>query len=498
MIKPLRVGLAAAMTAPLISASPAPAENLEFGACPADLTRSAATSTDVGQGEAPELECAEITVPLDHATDDPRRIPIALSRVEASGTPGEYRGALLVNPGGPGGSGLDYALTKRAKMPESVRRSYDIIGFDPRGVGRSAPVDCGPLGGLFDHPGPEPVPSDVAGERTYLHRLHDIATDCREYGGDNLPWMNTTNTARDIDHIRRALGETELNFLGVSYGTYLGAAYAAEFPEHVGRMVLDSVVSPDRWHDFDVQQAFAMIEQRDVLFDWIAAHPSFGLGTNSAAVREHYLRARSALAEQPARDSFGPNEFDNLVYRILSRTERWEPFARALADYIRSGDSRGLEPAMPETDVESRNYEAALRTVKCADSKRPGTAEIIGDLRALRDRDPRPILTGLEADACRFWPKPRETTRLGHPAMPPVLLVQADHDPTTPHRGAERMQRKLPGARMITMKDGYSHGVFASQENTCVDTATANYLVFGTVPPGDITCQGPGLPEPQN
>ncbi|GAA4862746.1 alpha/beta hydrolase [Saccharopolyspora rosea] len=474
MTTPLRLVLSAALLLPLLGVSPTAAGTARFHPCP-----------DVG----PDVECTEIQVPLDYSDPFGPHLQLAISRVRATGTPAEHRGTLVVNPGGPGGSGLAYAATKRAKMPESVRRSYDVVGFDPRGVGRSSPVDCGPLGGLFAHPGPDPLHDPAR-----LPRLRAMASDCRRHAGALFAHVGTTDAVRDLDRVRRALGEPRLDFLGVSYGSYLGAAYAAQFPGQVGRMVLDSVVSPDRWHDFDVQQAVAMLDQREVLFGWIAEHPSLGLGSTPAAVREHYERARAALAEHPARGTFGPREFDHLVYRALSRTERWEPFARALADYATRGDAAGLAPELPETDVPARNYEAALRTVKCADSPRPSPAEVVDSVRALRARDPLPILTGLEAAGCAFWPPPREPARLGSPAMPPVLLVQADHDPTTPYEGARRMQRRLPGSRMVTLLDGYSHGVFASQRNRCADDAVAAYLLRGALPAHDLACPGPGLP----
>ncbi|MFD0491012.1 alpha/beta hydrolase [Saccharopolyspora spinosporotrichia] len=260
-------------------------------------------------------------------------------------------------------------------------------------------------------------------------------------------------------------------------------------------MVLDSVVSPDDWHDFDVQQGFAMVEQRDVLFRWVAAHPSLGLGATAEEVRANYTEARARLSAHPAAGGVGPAEFDRFVYRTLSRTERWEPFAHALSALLASGDASGFEPAEPEGDTESRNYEAALRTVKCADSARPRAEEVVHDVRALRAADPLPVLTGLEATTCAFWPAPREKARLGSPAMPPVLLTQAAHDPTTPLAGARRMQRVLPGSRMVTLDDGYSHGVFASQRNACVDDTAAAYLVSGRLPHEDVECAGGGLPR---
>lgn len=481
----LRPFLTALLAIPLLGVPPAAAEtpaHIGFGPCPP------------GVGEATRIECGTLDVPLDYHHPGGKVISIAVSRIKASGAPEERRGALLVNPGGPGGSGLDYATSKRAKMPDSVQRSYDIIGFDPRGVGRSNPINCGPTGGLFDHPRPDPVPTDREQERAYLNELQRMAADCAHHVGELLPHINTANTARDMDRIRESLAEPKLNFLGVSYGSYLGAAYSAEFPGQTGRMVLDSVVAPTDWLQFDLEQGYAMIEQRNVLFDWGAAHPRFGLGRDRDVVRNHYLQARAALAADPARGEFGAAEFDRLVYRTLSRTERWEPFIQALSTFVHTGNADGLRPEEPGDGPETRNSEAALRTVKCADSPRPHPAEVVRAVRALRTVDPQPVLTGVEASACAFWPPPREPARFGHPDMPPVLLTQAQQDPTTPYAGAKQMQTVLPGSRMITLHNSYSHGVFASQRSDCVDSAAADYLVHGVVPAADVHCVGHGLP----
>lgn len=484
----LRMALVAVLICTLTSGTSEGSTNEpEFGPCP-DEVESEAGADEVS------VECAEISVPLDYDWPEDDQLSLNLSRIPASGTAAEYRGSLLVNPGGPGNAGLDYAVSKRADMPESLRRSYDIVGFDPRGIGRSNPIDCGPLGGLFDSPSADPVPTNPAAEREHVARLRESAVDCREHAGAVLPHINTANTARDMDQVRQALGEPALDFLGVSYGSYLGAAYAGLFPEKTGKMVLDSVVGPDSWVDFDRQQGAAMIEQRDVLFDWIAARPALGLGATREAVRDNYLETRSSLDEQPANETFGADEFDRLVYDTLSRTERWGPFAQALSIYTHTGDATDLGPAMPETDRESRNREAALRAVKCADDPATGTGQVLDTVRSLRAKDPQPILTGFETDVCPQWPQDAEGPRLGHPEMSAPLLVQASHDPTTPLAGAQRMRDVLTGSRMVTLRNSYSHGVFASQDNTCVDSTVANYLLRGELPRRDTTCSGPGLP----
>ncbi len=480
---PADTGTASAPHDPGVHARP-----LRFTACPESVPRPPAPD---------RVDCGRLRVPLDWDHPEGAHLHIAVSRVRASGTPAERRGVLLVNPGGPGGSGLSYAVTKRAKLPERVRRAYDVIGFDPRGVSHSAPADCGAMGGLFDTPGPDPVPVGRAAESAHLDRLRGLADDCAAGAEDTLPRLSTEQTAHDMDAIRAALGERRTHYLGVSYGSWLGAAYAARFPHRVGRMVLDSVVGPEDWYDFDLRQARALLRQREVFFGWAARHADrFRLGDDAAAVRTAYLRVRAELAAHPV-DGFGAAEYDRAVYRSLGRTERWTTLADGLRASLRDGDTRLLRPATAFDGAESRNYEAANRIVKCADGPGPAPRRVVADIRRLRRLDPHPVLTGIEASACAYWHhRPARRTALGGPGVPPVLLVASAHDPVTPVAGAHGLRRRLPGARLVTLEQDYSHGVFASRGNACVDDTAAAYLVDGTVPARDVRCAGPGLPDP--
>ncbi|KAF4409050.1 alpha/beta hydrolase [Streptomyces lycii] len=482
----------AALTAVLAPAAPAGAHDgtrLRFGACPESVPAPAAPD---------RVECGQLGVPLDRERPDGPRIRIAVSRVPASGTPGERRGVLLVNPGGPGGPGLSYAVTKRAKLPERVRRAYDVIGFDPRGTGLSAPADCGPMGGLFDAPAADPVPVGPAAERAYLGSLRRMADDCASGAGDALPQLSTAGTAHDMDAIRSALGEERIGFLGVSYGSYLGAAYAALFPQRVGRMVLDSVVGPWDWYDFDLRQSRALLRGREVFFGLAARHGErFGLGRDAGRVRDAYRRARDGLAARPV-DGFGPAEFDRAVYRALGRTERWAGLADGIRAYLRDGDPAPLRPETPFDSAASRTYEAANRTVKCADGPGPAPSRVVADIRRTRRLDPQPVLTGMEASVCAYWHhRPAGRTPLGGPEAPPALLVASEHDAVTPIEGARQLAGRLPGSRLVTLHDDYSHGVFASRGNPCVDGTVAGYLVDGSLPAADVHCAGPGLPVPE-
>ncbi|WP_246562383.1 alpha/beta hydrolase [Streptomyces roseirectus] len=155
----------------------------------------------------------------------------------------------------------------------------------------------------------------------------------------------------------------------------------------------------------------------------------------------------------------------------------------------------GLRLPAPFDGSASRNYEAANRIVKCADGPGPAPARILADRCRLHRLAPAPVLTGMEAAACAYWTyRPAHRTALGNPGAPPLILVSSVHDPVTPAEGARALRRLLPGSRIVTLDDDYSHGVFASRGNGCVDTTAAAYLVDGTVPTADVRCAGPGLP----
>lgn len=436
-----------------------PSPTVAWGPCPPDVVEAGPRGADA--------RCGVVRVPRSHGSPDGGALDVAVSVLPASGA---RRGTLVVNPGGPGSPGLDYGVEKAAKMPPEVTAAYDVVGFDPRGTGRSGGVDCGAAGGLFDHPAPDPVALGPAG---LLARGSALAADCAAALGPARDDLGTAATARDLEVVRAALGEERMSFLGVSYGTWLGASYATLFPERVGRMVLDSTVGPEDWTAFGAEQARAMLVARDALFAFTTAR----WGSDARAA---YAAARASLPV----GSLGPAEFDAVVYRTLSRTERWAPFADALAA-LRSGDPGPMDALRVPDDGSERSRQAANRATVCADSPLPSADRVAADVADLLRASPPPVLTGLETLPCPSWSPPREPVRFGSSAQ--VLFTQAGLDPTTPLAGARRMQARFPSSPMVLDPDARSHGLFASQRNACVDSAVARFLVDGSLP-AETTC----------
>ena len=189
-------------------------------------------------------ECAKLRVPLDYAKPAGDQIQISVLRMKAT-SPGDRIGSLVVNPGGPGGSGVDYARAADFIVRKPVRERFDIVGFDPRGVQRSQPVDCLPDAQMDAFLGQDPTPDDNAEEQAFAASGKQFAQGCQQRTGALLSHLSTVDAAKDMDILRSALGDEKLNYLGKSYGTYLGATYAGLFPKLVGRFVLDGVLPPD-------------------------------------------------------------------------------------------------------------------------------------------------------------------------------------------------------------------------------------------------------------
>ncbi|MFE1955043.1 alpha/beta hydrolase [Streptomyces sp. NPDC059524] len=459
---------------------------------PAPTPSSAAASLawkKCGTKSYPTLQCASLKVPLDH--DDPhgRQITLALSRVPH--TAKKSQGPLLVNPGGPGGSGLTLAGFVASNLPKKIAAQYDVIGFDPRGVGKSKPaLDCKP--GHFDPVRPSSVPTTQAIETANLNRAQAFARACGEKYGDVLPFMDTVSSVKDMDAIRRALGAPKLNYFGYSYGTYLGAVYAKYFPERVRRFVLDSIVDPTGvWYRDNMSQDLAFNARHQAFLAWVARHDAtYKLGKDPAAVEAKWYAMRDSLAKKPANGKVGAGELEDTFLPGGYFDGYWPFLAEAFAAYAKKKDTDPLVEAYENfaaVDAEGDNGYSVYTAVQCQDARWPRNWNRWRvDNRHMNEKAPFSTWNNAWYNApCAFWPtRPGRPTDVENHAVPPVLLFQATDDGATPYEGGVEMHRQLSGSSLVVEEGGGNHGITLSG-NDCLDEHLAAYLANGKVPRGD-------------
>jgi pimeloyl-ACP methyl ester carboxylesterase len=274
-----------------------PAAGIAWGAC-SDPTLAEANA-----------QCGFVRVPLDYSRPGGAKISLAVSRVLHTSSDADYQGVMLVNPGGPGGSGLIYSILGQF-VPNGAGNTYDWIGFDPRGVGDSRPsLSCIP--DYFGYNRPYYIPVTRALERTWLARSKSYADACERNAAALLPHMKTTDSARDMDSIRKALGARRINDYGFSYGTYLAQVYSTLFPSRVRRMVLDSNVDPRKvWYQANLDQDVAFDRVINIWFGWVARYDDvYHLGATRAAVRRLWYAERRHLRRHPAGGLIGGSEW---------------------------------------------------------------------------------------------------------------------------------------------------------------------------------------------
>ncbi|AJP00918.1 tripeptidyl aminopeptidase [Streptomyces cyaneogriseus subsp. noncyanogenus] len=456
------------------------------------------------------IQCGWVTVPLDYAKPNGKQIRLAVDRIGNTGTKDERQGALIYNPGGPGGSGLRFPtrVTGKNAVWANAARAYDFVGFDPRGVGKSAPISCVDPQEFVKAPKMDPVPDSEADKLAQRKLAREYAEGCYERSGAMLPHMTTPNTARDLDVIRAALGEKKLNYLGVSYGTYLGAVYGTLFPGHVRRMVVDSVVNPSRekiWYEANLDQDVAFETRWQDWQDWVAKNDAaFHLGDTRAEVQAQWLKLRATAKENPIGGVVGPAELLGFFQSAPYYDSAWVTVATVFSKYV-GGDTQALvdaaAPDLSDTagNAASENGNAVYTAVECADAKWP-TDWRTWDRDNTRLHQDHPFLTWSNAWMnlpCATWPVQQNTpvdVKTGK-GLPPVLIVQSERDAATPYGGAVELHQRFKGSRLITERDAGSHGV-TGLVNPCVNDRVDTYLLTGEVDSRDVTCAPHATPKP--
>jgi pimeloyl-ACP methyl ester carboxylesterase len=449
-------------------------------------------------------ECTVLSVPLNYADPGGRHISLALDMIPATAPPSQQQGVLLVNPGGPGASGLSLAAEVAGGLSPGVARDYDIVGFDPRGVGSSVPrLSCDP--GFFSGPRPNYDPANAAAEQVLINRAKAYANDCEQKFGWLLPYVTTENVARDLDSIRAAFGVAKINYYGFSWGTYLGQVYATLFPSHLRHMVLDSTVDPTgAWYTDNVDQDYAFQDRINAFYAWVASYDSiYYLGSTEAQVRAAYYRARSQLLARPANGVIGPDEFDDTYLEGAYYDQLWPGLAQALSSYLNSGNVTDLIGQYQSYGVQNENLFAVYNAVECADVNWPRSfAFWTSDTEMINKTAPF-YAWGNTWDnaACAFWPVrgPARPLQINGAGLPGILMLQGTLDGATPYAGAQNAHKLLPTARMVVVEGGGTHGQsFEQPPNACVQGSVNAYLATGALPEGNglVNATCPAVPDP--
>ncbi|MEU3528138.1 alpha/beta hydrolase [Streptomyces sp. NPDC038707] len=463
------------VTAPPALASPSATEVLRWLPC--------------DDPEQPGAECAALSVPVDWARPDGPRLDLAVARRKAT-DPGARVGSLVFGPGGPGDSGVEMVVGRISRFSPETRRRFDIVSFDPRGVGRSNPVTCS-AGVLAERPSPElKSQADFDATVAYNGRLR---ADCRARTGPVFAHLDTAQTVRDVDALRAALGERELTFHGSSYGTLLGAQYAETYPRRVRAMVLESVMD----HSVPTTRAFLRSEAATAedsfreFVRWCDGAADCALhGRDVRAVWQGLLaRAARGELENPAKPGTSLSSSD-LVNRIAFR-KFYEADYAGLATVIAGMETSRPLPASPTSTAPL----PPATPVFCSDWHLPVRdyreyASLVATMNMTAPDLPY-LLPIHMAAACLGAPTANPQHRLDVRGAPPILVSNALHDPATGYPWAVSVARQLGRGGVLLTYEGHGHGSVTS--GPCMEDAVDSYLTDLAVPPRGTSC--PALSE---
>jgi pimeloyl-ACP methyl ester carboxylesterase len=445
-------------------------------------------------------QCAELSVPLDYA--DPGGTAIKLAVVRKQATDQAHRlGSLVVNPGGPGGSGLTYA-TSGDVADTTVLARYDLVGFDPRGVGKSNPVSCltdSQMDQFVDTPPDPTTPAQVsrAEQESQL-----FAQQCSTKSGTLLAHVGTVDAARDMDVLRAALGDRKLTYLGKSYGTFLGATYAQEFPQNVGRVVLDGAIDPSLSAEQENLTQAASFDKELHLFlaDCVTQSDCPFASTDPNAAYTQLKTWVDGLEANPITGD-GTRKVDEAYaltgISVAMYDQSWWPDLRiALASAFKGDGSTLLRMADAYNDRQSGHFidneVAANYAVNCVDHPDEATsaAQIQAQLPAFEKAAP---FFGAMVDwsslPCAYWKaRPTDTPhRISASGTAPILVVGTTNDPATPYAWAQSLAGQLSGARLLTM-NGDGHTAYR-RGSSCIDDAVDAFFLQGSLPGSGTVCQ---------
>ena len=442
-----------------------------------------------------ESQCADLVVPLDYANLDGPTITIAVQRTQAAG---QRKGSLLANPGGPGVSGLSYASSLGWTLPDAVAESYDLVGFDPRGVGQSSPMKCLTQRELRPWFTADATPDTPGEQRAFARLAREFGTACTQRSPELVAHVNTRNAARDLDILRAALGDEQLTFVGASYGTYLGLMYAAQFPERVGHLVLDGVVDP---RDDQVSLTDGQINGFDDAATRMARHCARDRacavpGRTTAAVLREINGLFASLDRAPIEAGGGaPLIQQEAVTGVLSGLYdegSWDGTLDAIGAAL-DGDGRELAYMGRSFLTSSASFLSAFYAISCIDSPAPPGPNAIAAWAADRAGNVNvPELARYLAWSvlpCTTWPAhvPEPPGPVHAENAAPILVIGTTHDPATPYAWARSVARQLDSGVLLTLR-GDGHTAIGAGSR-CISDAVGAYLTRGVLPDRGTVCR---------
>ena len=441
--------------------------------------------------------CTEIRVPRDYAAPASGYLNISLIRAAAT-KPKEKIGSLIVNPGGPGGSGVQFVRDGLSIYPKAIRERFDIIGFDPRGVNSSTAIRC--IDNLDGHAALDPSPDDASELTELVEAAREYAEACASRNDATLPYLSTDAVARDLDRIRASVGDDKLTYLGFSYGTLIGVTYADRFPDRIRAMALDGAIDPSL--DLGAFRADQAVAFEGALKRFLAdcakrRDCAFHEGGKSAAAFDALMASldRNPIPAPRTGDRrlVGPGLAWSAVLGALYSESYWEILAIALAQ-AKDGDGsvmlaisdpfRGRKP-----NGSYSNMQDAYVGNTCLDYPAPTDVNVFtGWARDLDKTAPHfAQMVAYNDLVCAFWAVPAQGTphAIAADGAPTIVVIGTTGDPATPYHWSEALTDQLDSAVLIT-REGEGHTGYA--DSTCVQDAVDDYLIELTVPKKDLRC----------
>lgn len=444
--------------------------------------------------------CAKVKVPLDYRNPAKGSTTLTVTKVPAKG---DSQGALFVNPGGPGGSGFDYAKSARQSLSDAVNQHFDILGVDPRGVSKSDPVNC-----LTDRQqdalaAANSIPQTPAELSAIAKLAKTPGVGCVKFASPRFEYMSTENVARDFDIVRAVAKNESFNFLGKSYGTSIGARYAQLFPDRVGRMVLDGVLPVDldltavtKGQALGFEEAFTHFSADCISHDDC---PYRGNAKQVEVKIRNFLKSLNASPIKVGSRKLNSSLASSAVLSYLYFPARDYPKLRsALDDAVNSGNGAPLLALLDNRTGRKSdgryadNSTSAFYSVTCLDRQYAGSLDEVSAL-AQQWQSVAPTFGSSLAWgmlACSNWPAtgPAPTQKLTFEKTAPILVVATSRDPATPGVWAKRLAGQLPNSRLLTWA-AYSHTAY-HQGSGCIDDAVDRYLLAGALPAVNLKCSG--------